>query len=108
MTKTNADCDNRPEGTDERLDLGTNDEDASVDAKDGFERLDATIERSFARLNATIEREFASLNAAMGEGFDRIDAALAKLRADFRQMRWMATAVFLGVAYLIIKDLLSG
>ena len=89
MTKTNADCDNRPEWTDARLDLGTNAEDTSADAKakDGFERIDATIERGFARLNATIEREFASLNAAMGEGFDRIDAALAKLRADFRQMR---------------------
>lgn len=142
MTKTNADCDNRPEEADERLDLGTNAERANLDATidRGFESLNATMERGFENLDATMKSGFESLDSKSGsrsadaevnrqkaidkrhieiakrnavldykmdECFKRINALFEKIHADNRQMRWMLIAINLGLAYLIIKDLLS-
>ena len=69
---------------------------------------DAKSESRSAATEANIKTELANYKAENDSRFSRIEADIARLQTDGRWTRWLLTSVVLGVAYMIIRDLLSG
>ena len=107
-TTTESDRIRRLEGAYEHL--ATNADVTRLDAKmDGeFANLEVGMQSGFAAVNAQFENELASHKSESDSRFSRIEADIARLQTDGRWTRWLLTSVVLGMAYMIIRDLLSG